>query len=622
MKLNSIIKREDHNRKGEKEMKKRISFWSDSFKQEQYPRLIFLLLVLFITSIATSQISNASENSVPMKNPGFEEGKAPAVSGWINQAPDMYKKDETVSHLGKASLKLSKSDPAIHKFIYQKIPLQPGKRYEITFWAKCENVVAGPKGAGLNCYFESRGGAFYPPGLSGTFDWQKITLTMKKPFGPKLDPQRSIISFGIFKGATGTAWVDDAEVVEIGEQKPSVEEPVKEKPQAAIPARGNIVLNPGFEEESKMVAERGQPLNWRGREWASRSPTGQWSTDQVHAGGRSVSLDIEKSFWQQVYLEQRISEFKGQPYIFSVWAKTEKPGQKYSIYMESHKLDGSWGKAAYAPDYEGSGKWEQRVLSLNLPDYPCKSLYIVLQLKSPGKVWFDEVYFGELPGKGAPSPAPPKETRDELIHNGNFEKDSNADHIPDHWRPIGKGASWVTDRVLSGQHSVKLENDKEGTGPYWRQDNIPIVQGKKYILTVNVKAKEFGQEYSFYAESNQQGVWWTSPKSGWRQGFPDWQRKSVEFTVNKPQISKVYVILRVKGKATIWFDEVSLHLKEEVEEKESVSLLNLEIIRPYYRQAIYAPQSLAKIELMLSISDKANLEDKSIEVVLKKMEKY
>jgi len=183
-------------------------------------KVIRLAVVLFF--LRASGVISAQENLIQLKNPGFEEGKAPAISGWINQVPGMYTKDETVFHSGKASLKLSKTDPSIHKFVYQKIPLQPGKCYQITFWAKCENVVVGPKGAGLNCYLESNVGIFYPRGLSGTFDWQKITLTMTSPCRSEVDPKKSFIGFGFYRGASGTAWVDDVKVEEISGPESSI----------------------------------------------------------------------------------------------------------------------------------------------------------------------------------------------------------------------------------------------------------------------------------------------------------------------------------------------------------------------------------------------------------------
>lgn len=382
----------------------------------------------------TKAIESTSDNI--LMNPGFEEGEGSSITGWINQAPNMYKKDETVFYSGKNSLKLSKIDPSLHKFIYQRIPLQPDKRYQITFWAKCENVVAGPEGAGLNCYLESRGGGFYPPGLSGTFNWQKITLPMKKPF--KIDPEWSIISLGFFRGAKGTAWIDDVQVEEISEAEVTVGQEITRK--------GNLVLNE------------------------------------------------------------------------------------------------------------------------------------------------------------------------------NFEEDADNDGVPDNWLPPREGCgSWATDKVISGKHSIKIENNDASVNPLWQQKNIPIKVNQKYLCTINVMAKDFGQEYRFYVEAGPgEGGWWTS-SAKWEQTFTSWQKKNLKFTITKPTVTAIYLVFQIKGKGTIWFDDVEIKPVTEEEKEAKESPLEIDLLQPSYRNTIYATQNLETIKIRTKVNVD-DIKDKSITVSLKEGE--
>jgi len=521
-------------------------------------KIVCLAVVLFF--LGTSSVVSAQENLIQLKNPGFEEGKGATVAGWWNQAPNMHTRDETVFHSGKASLKLSKSDPNIFKVVYQRVPIQPGKLYQMTFWAKCENVVAGPKGAGLNCYLESNVGIFYPPGLSGTFDWQKITLTMKIPARPETNPQKSFIAFGFFKGASGTAWVDDVEVKEVGVTDAHQE---KRETSSETPVGKVKVTNGGFEEVSG-----NKPKGW--------IAGSIWSIDNTVAKNGQNSLKMDTKGEYQL-ARQYIPIKGGQRFRISAWVKTEnmtpgpsRTGCGASIWLEWYE-GSKFGGGFYPRGLAGTNDWTK--LSFEM-DKPCaaEANKLVVEMApnkgAQGTAWIDDVEVKEI--GGAPGHTVSEEKRKEgtpvssqgiQLKNPGFEE-GKAPAISG-W--INQAPNmYKKDEVVfhSGKACLKLTKSDPSLHKFIYQ-KIPLQPGKLYRITFwakceNVVAGPKGAGLNCYLESNV-GIFYPRGISG----TFDWQKITLTMTSpcrseTDPKRSFISFGFFKGATGTAWVDDVQV----------------------------------------------------------------
>jgi len=99
----------------------------------------------------------------------------------------------------------------------QKIPVQPGHRYKVSFYIRTENLkpgvramvtFGGPPANNVHVFDHNQ---IY---LSGTHPWRRIVKTFQAPdvFGTKRVPQ---LSFGLGKKSTGKCWIDHVELIEV-----------------------------------------------------------------------------------------------------------------------------------------------------------------------------------------------------------------------------------------------------------------------------------------------------------------------------------------------------------------------------------------------------------------------
>jgi hypothetical protein len=150
---------------------------------------------------------------VAVVNSGFEQGS----QGWKVRGAGGI--DPRGGRNGTAALKYVRTDPRSYKLVSQKFSLKSNRFYRFGAWVKTEDVrkVAGG-GAGLCLEFSGPGkdgkrkymSGFFLSGISGTKDWTLLSATKRVP--PKAD--RASLTLYLWKGATGTAWYDDAFLVE------------------------------------------------------------------------------------------------------------------------------------------------------------------------------------------------------------------------------------------------------------------------------------------------------------------------------------------------------------------------------------------------------------------------
>lgn len=150
---------------------------------------------------------------------GSMEGWSAANSGTLDAKAQL---DTTVSHSGKASLKVTRSTPRksnVYMSVAQGVAVEKGKTYQYGFWAKAKNIN------GVSTLIDWGPRAALNP-VTGTYDWTYFSFkyTHTKVSGN--------VSFKVlFDAPIGEFWLDDMEFCEYSEGK-------KGK---------NLLKNPGFE---------------------------------------------------------------------------------------------------------------------------------------------------------------------------------------------------------------------------------------------------------------------------------------------------------------------------------------------------------------------------------------
>ncbi len=162
-----------------------------------------------------------------------------------------------------------------------------------------------------------------------------------------------------------------------------------------------MLKNGDFEE-----VEEGAIAGWGGTPMVLSSPK-QYSV----SGERSLKLSSDKEGFDPI-AAQDVKEFKhDQKYRLQYQARTEKLGQQYRLYV------GVWDDTRETPDEkwlagvdtdwrQGSGDWQKVSVDFTVAK-PASRLMIVLQLKGPGAVWFDNVSLKEAVEKPDPAPLSP-----------------------------------------------------------------------------------------------------------------------------------------------------------------------------------------------------------------------
>ncbi|HQK95223.1 MAG TPA: carbohydrate binding domain-containing protein [Armatimonadota bacterium] len=159
-------------------------------------------------------LAGAGEFSPPnlVRNPGFEDVRDGVPADWSGER-DVYSTAESVVHSGRRALHYSNADPGRYVLCTQTIPLEPGKRYELRFWAKSQDLVGDDSGATVCLEWSDASGkwvgGYYPGGVKGTTDW-----TLKVGQTPRIPPEaaRCTVSCYVRQKMTGEAWWDDIEV--------------------------------------------------------------------------------------------------------------------------------------------------------------------------------------------------------------------------------------------------------------------------------------------------------------------------------------------------------------------------------------------------------------------------
>jgi len=166
----------------------------------------------------TKPVEEAAENLV--KNFSFEE----QTDDGSAKAWEIQHKGSTVvniglntenSHTGKNSMRFS-SDSTSHstEVAGQRIPLQPGKKYKVVFWAKGDNLKSAPKADGTPCVvnldYKTKDGKLQPLYIEPKIgnEWKMVAKVVKIPSDAL---EGGDVSLRLYM-ATGTLWIDDVVV--------------------------------------------------------------------------------------------------------------------------------------------------------------------------------------------------------------------------------------------------------------------------------------------------------------------------------------------------------------------------------------------------------------------------
>ncbi len=152
-----------------------------------------------------------------VRNPGFETRGQNGLPAEWNGPAAVYCRDEAVKRSGAASLKFVNPDASRYVLRTQRLPLKPGRRYELSAWIKTENISGTGSGATIALEWADDSvylGHVVRAGFKGTTDWQQLKC------GSGCVPDKATrcqVTIFVDRGMTGTAWWDDVSVVRVPE---------------------------------------------------------------------------------------------------------------------------------------------------------------------------------------------------------------------------------------------------------------------------------------------------------------------------------------------------------------------------------------------------------------------
>jgi hypothetical protein len=146
----------------------------------------------------------------------FENAQNDRFAGWETQeAPGKCTfQDRKVAHDGQASVRMENFDQASKGsgcYVAQTVKVKPFHQYRVSVWAKtdqlkCEAADINIRGLGNNWH----GLSFVQTEIQPTQDWKQIFVVFNS-----LDNTEVSIAFGIWNGASGRIWWDDAKLEEV-----------------------------------------------------------------------------------------------------------------------------------------------------------------------------------------------------------------------------------------------------------------------------------------------------------------------------------------------------------------------------------------------------------------------
>ncbi|QNN24674.1 DUF4091 domain-containing protein [Planctomycetales bacterium ZRK34] len=154
----------------------------------------------------------------------------------------------------------------------------------------------------------------------------------------------------------------------------------------------------------------------------------------------------------------------------------------------------------------------------------------------------------------------------QMFSNGGFE--SGADGLPHAWHSTGSDArhhvDWSSDTKRSGQYSghVAVDDGAEPSWVQWRQSEVPVRPGGRYVVTGYVKTQNMNGHAGLYIHVHGDGEVILNKSSTIKDPAGDWQQVRLAFTAPEGStLMAIGTILRGTGEA--WYDDVTLEAIDE-----------------------------------------------------------
>ncbi|MEW6381860.1 MAG: hypothetical protein AB1611_19975 [bacterium] len=169
-----------------------------------------LFLAVVLLAVMADGMAGATNIVV---NPGFEDRtqwEDWPRPWWAENEGRNWSRENTVSHSGTWSFKVTYPTAQPHNLAGQGITVTGGEFYQVGAWIKTQNVTGD--GATIRIEWLRQdggylGGEYGFPRVSGTRDWQFISLSQVQA---PATATRAIIYLELTDGSAGTAWYDDA----------------------------------------------------------------------------------------------------------------------------------------------------------------------------------------------------------------------------------------------------------------------------------------------------------------------------------------------------------------------------------------------------------------------------
>lgn len=171
----------------------------------------------FLIAMALATLTASASEFNLLENPGFEvgEGESGAL-GWRLDAP-RFSRTPGAGRNGTCALCWDGTKESKRTSTNQRVPIKPGKLYQIEGWVRCEGLDASGHGASIGLDWCDEKGKWiageYPVGVKGTeADWQHVSATV-----PRMPTNAAFASvmFWVENGTKGRAYFDDVRLYEL-----------------------------------------------------------------------------------------------------------------------------------------------------------------------------------------------------------------------------------------------------------------------------------------------------------------------------------------------------------------------------------------------------------------------
>lgn len=263
------------------------------------PRRISIVLVFCMTFqliLAGLPVSNhqvdastahANQGNNLITNGGFEEGALIQHQDWVGGRPDGWsawlatRNGQQVSvvnngsHLGSRSVEIKHQTAARTAVAPQPItPVSPGLSYTVQAWLKTQDVEPADAGKGvyIRTQFCAANGTKLKDGptipfVKGTTDWTLYEMKIEVPHDPQIARLKVEI---LLETGTGTVWVDDVSLTELGSDIPAQEfDTIRQRWASKLAGGKDIHMNdPDIAANVSALVER----------MTNEDKTGRWDT--------------------------------------------------------------------------------------------------------------------------------------------------------------------------------------------------------------------------------------------------------------------------------------------------------------------------------------------------------